>query len=919
MSSIFSDGALHPGRDPNDSWWIGVRRPEEWGTDPRPGGEDNTHYDPTRMVLELAPAPWAPGSGPQPSATAADGTIYTLDPIGGFVLRQRPCDPAPLPLPGVGGTGWMTGCFCNPCALALDDAGLLYVVDRGNHRVQVIDVASTPARVVIVLGGVDAWGRPCPGDGTGELRDPVAVAIGPSRVWVGLSAGAIQTYDRAFRIARRFDASRPGAAPPMIAAIAASGERVAVIEAGLARAVRFDCHGRFVDELGPDDVPPELVPWLGSVRFAVEGTRVVGPIDGGTEGLPWHKIAVEADLPHGTSVEVQTWAADAIAQPPPQLAILPVLPETLTPPEVTPWAPEDPIAIPTPDETSGENARLVLSDLTAWTRWHDAPYARGATWSFPLAGRGPNGSAAMTVPFAIARALRVDDTISLTLPTTSVQRPITVIGPREVGVIASGDRSVAYGPGAEVWLLERDGRVRDPARMTVLAAGQTIDLTSIANDGDGADLIWPHDVVALLRTGDVIEVRAGAQRARIEIDTIDLSDAVVTLAAPVIGDFTYATLRQVDASGRLVVASANGWGDGFPPNSQLDVAYLGGGQVQHQLLRVAWSDPDTATVWTTTPPDPAWLSIAPGSPATATDRGRYLWIKLRLIGVRAHATDAVAINTPVVRSLRAIGPRLSYLTYLPAVYARRDDDDPSGAVFAERFLAIFESRLTRIESRFELVARMLDPFAATDDWLDFVASWFDLVLDPSWPRVRRASLLAQIFELYKIRGTVEGVLRFVELYTGHRPALIEGFQLRPRAGHVLGCSGALGCSPLGGLSTGEASSQALLDAYAHRCVLVAYVDDECDLQAATSALRALLAAIVPAHVDVTLRIAVPHGRIGYESTIGLDFILGDDRRRPLLLGATGPTGQPTPILGVDSRLPLSGSSAAEAMDVGIQL
>jgi phage tail-like protein len=272
-----------------------------------------------------------------------------------------------------------------------------------------------------------------------------------------------------------------------------------------------------------------------------------------------------------------------------------------------------------------------------------------------------------------------------------------------------------------------------------------------------------------------------------------------------------------------------------------------------------------------------------------------------------------------VRAVRAVGPRLSYLTYLPALYSKRDSEDPAGALFAERFLALFEGRLTRIEGRYELVARMLDPHAASDDWLDFVAGWFDLVLDPTWPRARRANLLAQIFALYKIRGTVEGVLKFVELYTGHRPALIEGFQQRPRTGHVLGHAGALGCSPLGSTATAAGTSAPHLDTYAHRCTLLAYLDDDCDRDAATSALRALLAGIVPAHVDVTLIVAVPGGRIGIASTIGLDFVLGEDRRRPLLLGATGATGQPTPILGVDARLPLTGTSAVETMDGGIQL
>src|SRR5205085_10732855 len=109
------------------------------------------------------------------------------------------------------------------------------------------------------------------------------------------------------------------------------------------------------------------------------GARVVGPIDGGIDGMTWHQVVVDAILPAGTSVEVQTWAADATPLPPPGLALVPTLPA------VPPWAPEVPVGIPQVGEPDrGEVTRLVLSDVSAWQRWRNAPYLRGA--SFALAG-----------------------------------------------------------------------------------------------------------------------------------------------------------------------------------------------------------------------------------------------------------------------------------------------------------------------------------------------------------------------------------------------------------------------------------------------------------------------------------------------------------------------------------------------------
>jgi phage tail-like protein len=371
------------------------------------------------------------------------------------------------------------------------------------------------------------------------------------------------------------------------------------------------------------------------------------------------------------------------------------------------------------------------------------------------------------------------------------------------------------------------------------------------------------------------------------IDAIARTPAVVTLTAPLGGDFTVGRLRLVTPAERLVVDDADAWGAGFPPGTDVAIDWDDAGTVRTTTRTVAWSDPASATVWTTTPAPSTWLAFGPAAAAIATDRGRWLWVKLRLRGARAHATDTNAIATPTIHAMRIVAPRLSYLAYLPAVYSRRDDDDPSGALFLERFLAIAERRLTQIETRYEEVARRLNPAALDRDWIDFIASWFALVFDPSWPTERRARLLAEIFELYRRRGTVEGVRRFVEIYTGHAPSIVEGFQLRPRPGHVLGAGDLLGAAPLG--ATAAPSTTALDDGYAHRFTIVAYVDDDCDLEVAGTALRALVDAVKPAHTVADLRVTVPDSRVGLESTIGLDFALGDGHERRTPLGALPPT------------------------------
>lgn len=866
MTSIFQDGALHPGRDPDDAWWIMVRRPEDWG--PRPGAYDrDVRYDASRMVLELAPAPLAAGPVTSNEVTAPDGTSYLADPKTGRLLGRRRCDDAFAPLPGL-------GVFDEPRALALDDRGWLYVVDA-RDRVVVVEPNATPARIVIVL----------------EVGGAVAVAAGRERIYVGTDAGAIVPFDRSFRRGAAFTVARPhhaGTRGPRIVALAVdAGELVVVADAAWSRLTRFRCDGEFVDEVGHSEAADGLLDELALARFADEGVCVIGPIDGGSDGFAWHHVAIDAELPEGTAIEVQTYAADPLPtlppyDDPPPAPALPVTP---------PWAPAVPVAITHASiEHERELRRPVVSDWAVWEMWRHAPYARGSLWSHELAGAGPNAAATFNVPPAIARRMRAGDEIELRTasPVAAVSTPtIDSISPRAVGVIATGDRSTPYGGGAEVRLRERGGRSADGAVLHTLTLLEVIDLTSITSDGGADDVQLPHAVAALLEPGDVIDVveAAGPREVTLVVERLAPDVATVTLATPVVDDFSTASLRLVDAPDRLVVAHARGWEAGIPPGREIAVERVtGGGVVVQDVLPVRWSDPLSATVWLASPPDASWRSFAPAHDAVATDRGRFLWVRLRLRGARRRPSDVAATATPVVRAVRVVGPRLSLLSLLPAVFSRRDQHDRSGALFLERFLAIFEGRLTDVERSYESIAYLLNPFAADDDWLDFVAGWFDLVLDRSWPRARRARLLSQIFELYRIRGTREGIARFVEAYTGHRPHLLEGFQVRPRPGLVLGCDAVLGCAPLGGLDTEGATREAFLASYAHRLTVVAYVDDACERDAAEARLRALLAAITPAHVDIDLRVAGANTRLAVDSTIGIDFVLGTDERLPQPLG-----------------------------------
>jgi phage tail-like protein len=146
--------------------------------------------------------------------------------------------------------------------------------------------------------------------------------------------------------------------------------------------------------------------------------------------------------------------------------------------------------------------------------------------------------------------------------------------------------------------------------------------------------------------------------------------------------------------------------------------------------------------------------------------GRYLWLRIDLVGGEETA--------PSIGSLRLDFPRDTYLRYLPAVY----QEDERSRDFLERFLSLFETFFSATERRINHLARYLDVDSslATGDFLRWLASWLSIPEDKSWSEEQLRELIRRAPELYRKRGTREGLEAMIEIFTGERPLVVEHFQ-----------------------------------------------------------------------------------------------------------------------------------------------
>lgn len=338
--------------------------------------------------------------------------------------------------------------------------------------------------------------------------------------------------------------------------------------------------------------------------------------------------------------------------------------------------------------------------------------------------------------------------------------------------------------------------------------------------------------------------------------------------------------------------------DDLPPGAQVIVS-------SYAADDNTGSPPASSALW-----DRAYTAVGPMQPPDAdgadatpsTDQhefliqsrpGQLLWLKLELRGD--------GYGSPAVRALRVHFPRESYLQYLPAIYA----SDNETQWFLQRFLSIFQTEWDALEQRIATLSRYYDPdtVPGTGGWIERLADLMALPLEGGWTPEQKRNLLRAAPRGPGSRGTPDGLRAYLRAYLqniadlspeeqGSYPLLVEGFHERQRLMLEQGAQDGPGQTALWGpaavgrlqLGVFARASEArlvgpgapqddLFREHAHRFrvyVPAAWLRTAADERM----LRRAVEAEKPAYAAYELCLVEPRLRVGVQSTVGIDTIVG---------------------------------------------
>ncbi len=304
--------------------------------------------------------------------------------------------------------------------------------------------------------------------------------------------------------------------------------------------------------------------------------------------------------------------------------------------------------------------------------------------------------------------------------------------------------------------------------------------------------------------------------------------------------------------------------------------------------------------------------------------GQYLQLQIELSG------DGV--QTPVVHALRIRFPRESLLQYLPAIYSQPDDQRD----FLDRFLSIVQTTWSSIEREVETFERYLDPDSVPPDAMAYLAGWLDVRLEGTWDAEQNRKLLQAMPSLRDKWGTTAGIVAWLRVYLANLgrvtvadleragiPGIVESFVERRRL--MVGRPDTARLGAAEGLWSAAVERRFQLGVFEREgeVELVSDGRPEADLfrhyahsfrvyvpamWVRTAADEALIRRAIdlqkPVHATYELVLVEPRFRIGEQSTLDLDSVIGAPHPAPLAC-ATEDVAPASPLsrrLGFDTTL-----------------
>lgn len=295
--------------------------------------------------------------------------------------------------------------------------------------------------------------------------------------------------------------------------------------------------------------------------------------------------------------------------------------------------------------------------------------------------------------------------------------------------------------------------------------------------------------------------------------------------------------------------------------------------------------------------------------------GRYLWLKVLFM--------SNSKETPVINRIKIYYPRITYLQYLPKLY----QEDPESKEFLEKFLSIFEHFFTGIEDKIDTMAKYFNPASTPPEFIRWLASWLALSINDRWDKKTTRVFIKKAHNLFKKRGTVQGLQEVLKIFTNKKFPVIEHFQLRKKY-LVLSKNSIIGNnsylwekeSSLGQntwlsafyLGDGRIPMQDFFTVHAHKfSVLIPSL--YCRDREQERLLRRIIEQWKPAHTSYSLCKIEPGFKVGKQSELGINSIIGEYREivlnysselgKEIVLGKTGKDGDPGEfILNKQTRL-----------------